>query len=349
METRYDRANKAFLILDEQGNDTEDSISFKFLDSYKENNHEDEPLTDFSFEIYYQKGVRESNYRTLYLHDTSLVDNRKIIGMMIPFSALITEDEEMRKNKALSCYVFHSYQYLLKQEEFREVVDLESMSAIISERHADTCLCVYHIPSCPLDVHSKLEISFASFGYYKTIKDYINPKVNQTANVILRPCVGILGDDGNPFDPYLFDCIRTHLNEKDPVLKFLYLYQIIESFFTRIVVQDLKNLIDEVQNPAGSFKDLSETFKIKKEINRWITIEERAQIKGADHTELDEKCRLFLGSKDDKLKHPQSIYSVRNHIVHRFRVAINQIELLREINSLFELYLLDVLCRYTEE
>ena len=64
METRYDRANKAFLILDEQGNDTEDSISFKFLDSYKENNHEDEPLTDFSFEIYYQKGVRESNYRT---------------------------------------------------------------------------------------------------------------------------------------------------------------------------------------------------------------------------------------------------------------------------------------------
>ena len=114
-------------------------------------------------------------------------------------------------------------------------------------------------------------------------------------------------------------------------------------------MQDLKNLIDEVQNPAGSFKDLSETFKIKKEINRWITIEERAQIKGADHTELDEKCRLFLGSKDDKLKHPQSIYSVRNHIVHRFRVAINQIELLREINSLFELYLLDVLCRYTEE
>lgn len=113
--------------------------------------------------------------------------------------------------------------------------------------------------------------------------------------------------------------------------------------------EDLENLIEEVQNPAGSFKDLSETLKIRKEINRWTTIEERAQIKGLEHTELDEKCRQFLACTDDKLKHPQSIYSVRNHIIHRFRVAVNQIELLDEINSLFELYLLDVLCRYTDK
>lgn len=349
METRYDRANKAFLILDEQGNDTEYSVFFKFLDSYKKNNHEDEPLTDFSFEIYYQKGVRESNYRTLYLYDSTKENKRKIIGMMIPFSALITEDEEMQNNKDLSCYVFHSYQYLLQQKEFQDVVDFDSMSSIISERYADACLCIYHIPSCKSDIQSKLEMSLASFGYYKGIKDYINPKVNQTANVILRPCDGIMGDDGKPFDQYLFDCIRKHLNEKDPVLKFLYLYQIIESFFTRIVVQDLENLIEEVQNPAGSFKDLSETLKIRKEINRWTTIEERAQIKGLEHTELDEKCRQFLNCTDDKLKHPQSIYSVRNHIIHRFRVAVNKIELLNEINFLFELYLLDVLCRYTEK
>lgn len=348
METRYDRANKAFLILDEQGNDTEDSISFKFLDSYKENNHEDEPLTDFSFEIYYQKGVRESNYRTLYLHDTSLEDNRKIIGMMIPFSALITEDEEMRKNKDLSCYVFHSYQYLLKQEDFQDVVDYDSMSDIISERYADTCLCVYHLPSCPLEIHSKLEISMAKYGYYKTIKDYTNPKIDLTERIVLRPCDGILEADGNPFDQYLFDCIRTHLNEKDPVLKFLYLYQIIESFFTRIVVQDLEGLIAEVKNPAGALKDMSDSLKIRKEINRWTTIEERAQIKGAEHAELDEKCRQFLTSTDANLKHPQSIYSVRNHIIHRFRVAIIQVELLKEINFLFELYLIDVLCRYKE-
>lgn len=348
METRYDRANKAFLILDEQGNDTENSISFKFLDSYKENNHEDEPLTDFSFEIYYQKGVRESNYRTLYLHDTCLEDNRKIIGMMIPFSALITEDEEMRKNKDLSCYVFHSYQHLLKQEDFQDVVDLDSMSDIISERYADTCLCVYHLPSCPLDIHSKLEISMAKYGYYKTIKDYTNTKIDLTEKIILRPCDGILGANGTPFDQYLLDCIRTHLNEKDPVLKFLYLYQIIESFFTRIVVQDLEELISEFKNPAGAPKDLSDSLKIKKEINRWTTIEQRAKMGGAEHSELDAKCRDFLGCTGAELKHPQSIYSVRNHIIHRFRVAINQMELLKEINSLFELYLIDVLCRYKE-
>lgn len=349
METRYDRANKAFLILDEQGNATEDSISFKFLDSYNENKHEDEPLTDFSFEIYYQKGVCESNYHTLYLHDSSEEDNRKIIGMMIPFSALVTEDEDMQSDKNLSCYVFHSYQYLLQQKEFHDVVDIVSFADIISERYADTCLCIYHIPSCPIDIQSKLEISLASYGYYKTIKDYINPKINIAANIILCPCDGILGADGAPFDQYLFDCIRKHLNEKDPVLKFLYLYQIIESFFTRIVVQDLEELITEFKNPAGAPKDLSDSLKIKKEINRWTTIEQRAQIKGTEHTELDEKCRQFLGCPGANLKHPQSIYSVRNHIIHRFRVVINQDGLLKEINSLFELYLIDVLCRYTEK
>ena len=188
----------------------------------------------------------------------------------------------------------------------------------------------------------------AKYGYYKTIKDYTNPKIDLTEKIIRRPCDGILEADGNPFDQYLFDCIRTHLNEKDPVLKFLYLYQIIESFFTRIVVQDLEGLIAEVKNPAGALKDMSDALKIRKEINRWTTIEERAQIKGAEHAELDETCRQFLTSTDANLKHPQSIYSVRNHIIHRFRVAIIQVELLKEINFLFELYLIDVLCRYKE-
>lgn len=349
METRYDRGTKSFLILNSEGNPTGDSVKYRFLDEYKGNKHEDEPLTDFTFSIYYRKDVKESDYRTLYLYDTTKDDNKRIIGMMIPFSSLTTEDEEIVKDKNLSCYAFHAYQYILKQTEFEDVYDYESMGEVISQKFENTCLCIFHNPSCSLDIQKKLEISLTKYGFYKYIKDYVNAKIDKDAKLVLYPCDGVLNADGSFYDQYFIDCIRTHLNEKDPILKFLYLYQIIESFFTRIVVQDLEALIAEAKSPAGSLKDFSESLKIKKEINRWQVIEDRAHMSGAGYDVLDTKCCEFLGITDNKLTHPKSIYAVRNHIIHRFRVAVSQIELLKEINFFFELYLIDVLCHYKED
>ena len=55
METRYDRTTRSFLILDSDGNESGDSIKYRFLDTRGGNNFEDENLDDFSFTVCFKE------------------------------------------------------------------------------------------------------------------------------------------------------------------------------------------------------------------------------------------------------------------------------------------------------
>lgn len=60
METRYDRTTHSFLILDINGNESGDSIKYKFLDTHDENKFEDENFDAFSFTVCFKEKMKES-------------------------------------------------------------------------------------------------------------------------------------------------------------------------------------------------------------------------------------------------------------------------------------------------
>lgn len=348
MEVKYDRAVKSFIVKAPDGSER-GSIEFKFTDSYNDKKHEDESVDLFSYTIYHKKDVKESLYPQVYVHDDSAKNHKKRIGWMIPFNTIVTEDEDILKEIHLSCFVFHAFLYLLSQPDFASVSSLDDMREVVDDKYKDTCLLVVYNSFYPADKIDRLEIPLASYGYYTKLSNYANSFIVDTNEILLYPTDGLLQKDGTPIDNYFIECIRTHLDEKEPVLKFMYLYQIIEVLFSRVLIKQLQAFIDEIKNPQGSFKDVSEEINhIKKEIDRWNAIERMSGHEDRDYTKLDDKCNEFLRRKENPYVHPKSIYMVRNQFIHRFRIATQNYDDIREINQLFELYLIDLLCAYKE-
>lgn len=140
METRYDRTTHSFLILDSEGNETGDSIKYRFVDIYKGDKFEIENFDDYSFNFCFKEGMKESEDYS-FIENKDIEDDNKRIGWVIPLSLLITDDDTILNNRHLSRYVFQAYQFLLKSKEYEEVMDDESFSTKINEEANKTRVC----------------------------------------------------------------------------------------------------------------------------------------------------------------------------------------------------------------
>lgn len=71
---------------------------------------------------------------------------------------------------------------------------------------------------------------------------------------------------------------------------------------------------------------------------------------GSDYNDLHCKCVSFLEKRGRKgaIEFPESIYAIRNFIVHDFRFIIDDIKLeeIDDINFLFEILVLDLIIKY---
>lgn len=350
METRYDRANKSFLIFDQPGIESA-RIEFPFEDHCKNLNFEDEDIANYTFSIYFKNKVKETDCYNLFLHDETVQGNKVRIGWGIPLSTLVTEDDDLRCNPHLSCYVFLAYRHLFALPDFAEIVDYKSFSeALSSYISPDACLVITNNGRIDANILARLELSFARHGFYKNPLCYENNAVRLPNNkkIVLFQTADIQDAVGNYIDSYFLEFISKHITESLPLIRFLYLYQIMEVLFNRVLVQKLKSLLKDIEQDNGSTRELSEELKGQTEYARWEVIEKRAGMQNADYGDLDAKCNAFLGRTNNLLPHPNSVYQVRNHITHRFRKVIAKANEINEICDLFELYLLDLLINYKD-
>lgn len=350
METRYDRANKSFLIFDQPGVESA-CIEFPFEDHCRTIYFEEENIANYTFSIYFKNKVRETDCYNLFLYDEAVQGKKTRIGWVIPLSTLVTEDEELRSNPHLSCYVFLAYKYLFALPDFANIEDYKSFSEVVGTYLSpDACLVITNNDRIDASVLDRLELSFARYGFYKNLLSYGNNEIRLPANkkLVLYQTADIQDAAGNYIDPYFQEFISKHITESSPLIRFLHLYQIMEVLFNRVLVQKLKALLKDIEQDNGSTRELSEELKGQTEYARWEAIEKRAGMQNADYGELDKKCNAFLGRTANVLPHPNSVYQVRNHITHRFRKVITKANEISEICDLFELYLLDLLVNYKD-
>lgn len=351
MEAKYSRADKSFLIFDEKG-DTGDKVRFWFSDLENDLNFEDEDKELFTFTLYYKKDAIEAlDYASISNKEKGNKPEHRV-GWIFPMSILVTENDDIRTNTHLSCYVFHAYQYLLSQPDFEDVSDFGSFRDVInSDKYKDACLLGTYKPHYSDAEIKKLELPLAKYGFYKHPQSFVNSRCSKINKwlIELTPSSTIVDNAGNFIEPYVEELLKHHLSEPRPFIKFLYLYQVIEVFLNKVLIKRLEDFLVELKSPTGSIRELSDELKNKNtEISRWDEIEAKASLKGLDYPELDNLCCKFVGRDDGTLSHPNSIYKVRNHITHRFRIAVQNEDDIHKINELFELYLLDLLTRYDE-
>lgn len=350
METRYDGTTHSFLILDSDGNESGVSIKYRFLDTYNGDKFENDNFNDYSFNFCFKENIKESEDYS-FIENKDIEDDNKRVGWVIPLSLLITDDETILENPHLSCYVFQAYKYLLKTPEYEEVLDDESFSTKISEEtNRNKCLLItYNCHLADTDI-KRLELPLAGYGYYYYDNHHYNEKRKSVENnkISLSLACHIIDNTGCYIDTYFEQLLNKHLTIQEPIIRFLYLYQVIEILINKVLIKNLEDLINELKGPTGSIREVSDVLKKQTEIERWKKIESDSAILHSDYEDLSRLCNSYVRRTENPFEHPNSIYKVRNHVVHRFRFAAQNQNDIKDINNLFEMYLYDLLIKYKE-
>lgn len=350
MEIKYNRAEHSFQILDENSLTVGD-IKYKFLDKSDSIDFENDNPEDYTFSYCYKANLKEAKDYTFIINSKETGDNQRI-GWIIPISLLITDDETILSNKHLSYYIFQAYQFLLKESDsFMDVNSFEMFSEVISrENFKDVCLLITNNKHISNSEIIKLELPLAMYGYYFHDIKHFNKKRKDVENnkISINLTASLVDNTGKYIDSYINELLSNYLSENESIIRFLYLYQVIEVLMNRLLIKKLEELIVELKGPIGSIKEIDEVLKSKSEIIRWEEIEGMSKVTGNDYTELDNICNNFIRRTKNKFNHPNSIYKVRNHITHRFRVAVQNQNDIMKINDLFEMYLYDIMTGYKE-
>lgn len=346
----YNHDRKAFLI--KNGEDELADVPFPFSDQ----NHEGELLketeaVEYDFSVYYKKGIRELAFRetNLYVGENCGVSKR--IGWMLPIATLTTDDHEILAKKHMNQYVFFGYCHLLGIKEVVNRITTEndkSFGEILGELYPDGSLLVTNKDRKPeWFTFKKVELSLARNGFYKTPSGFCNPLIKELKCLNLIPAAEILQNDDNYVEPYIEDFLTKYVYNDNIFIRFFYLYQILEVLMNREMIQQLEDYLDLIKKVKPNYRKIENGLKETTELKRLAKIVLNAKFNSDIIEQLDEKCNVYLESDENcLLKHPESVYQVRNHIVHRFRIASGEEAGLIDVCNHIELYLYDLLINY---
>ena len=115
--------------------------------------------------------------------------------------------------------------------------------------------------------------------------------------------------------------------------------------------QEMIHLLEDylylLRHVKPNYRKIENGLKETTESKRLAKIVENAKLRSDIVVQMDEKCNTYLGADNDSLlKHPESVYQVRNHIVHRFRIASEDEAGLIDVCNHIELYIYDLLIQY---
>lgn len=349
METIYDHDKKAFLIKEED--DVLAEVPFKFSDQ----NHEGRLLLmseaeGYDFSVYYKKGIRELAYRETKLKVGEGGGKPQRLGWMLPMVTLTTEDHDILAKEHMNQYVFFAYCYLLKKEQVVEQITTEekSFGDILGDLFPDGSLLIANRDKEPGGfTFKKIELSLARNGFYIKPSGYCNPLITEEGSLNLTFAAEILKEDNTYVYPYIEEFLTKYAYNDNVFIRFFYLYQILEVLMNQEIIQQLKDYLCLLENEKPNYRKLENVIKENTESKRLKNIVENAQLNSSIASLMDTTCNTFLGADEDcLLSHPESIYQVRNHIVHRFRVASGDEDGLKDICDHIELYLYDLLIQY---
>lgn len=343
MHVDYDRTRHAFVVRANISTETID-IPFPLLD--QDNNgivFEDNPK-DYDYKIFYKKDYKENDI--FQVVEKSL---KKRIGWIFPISSIISTSHDFVNNPHYCRYAFLAYMLLLQNEiNEHKIVDHE-FNIIIENEYSDAILLILKKELVKDITGFKIDNYYANlykFGYYLEKRD-TNPYIELSSNkkiVIQSISSDIASND------YIMRLFEILCKENHPIIKFHILYQVVELLIEDTLIDSLEKIIEQVKEKAIYVRSIREQVsKFESEKDR-INIIVKKNCMGSDYNDLHCKCVSFLEKRGRKgaIEFPESIYAIRNYIVHDFRFIIDDIKLeeIDDINFLFEILVLDLIIKY---
>ena len=285
-----------------------------------------------TFDIFYlaKSYLRESDIFQVFDKKES-----KRIGWCIPITALASKDHDFINNEHFLRYAYIALKEVFRNfpnDVFTNLIDVSHSDSIsISDIfHESTALLIISrenlSESCILDLPKALPSLFR-FGYVKL--SMANPDfltLNRESPVDKKLWIDFMSDqvDNSELIPPLLENV-AFCSEASAVLKFFYLYQIIELLLECIFKNEQKVVVRELlscEDDCSKIKEVLEKVQATNSEKRRISLlmSRYSSLATSDLDLLKSSCNQLLAEIDRKegVEFCSYFYPVRNFIFHQF-------------------------------
>lgn len=288
----------------------------------------------------------------------------KRIGWIFPIQVLDSNENDFADNKFLNKYKFPVFTQLLKLGNLiKPEFNGNNNYRITDFFNEDIIVFVVSVETLPegvqLNILNYLPC-FANFGYYPWNNDHHQHFDQQQSLALKKRGDKKINIRKSSLDisqnQFLTDLYNIHLKSINHfLLKFYFLYQVIEFLMEENFNTDFYTLVDEYNKNHLSKNDLKEKINsITRERGSISSLFEKATIPPSIETDFKRDCKALLENYYSKT--PESlcdlIYDTRNLVVHRYREIIKKdenVDLLDLITHELEVIINELIISYSPQ
>ena len=310
------------------------------------------------YEIYlFENSYLNAENDVFQVYENTISEER--LGWVFPITILESNENDYREFSNLNNYKYVAYKKLFELNFKIQARDNTNEFLKLSEVFGNIIICILCKETTKKIKEFKFEnyiLSFYKYGYL-LLSDF--PKSNaiydrtafiteMRSNSRVNLTKAKFDITNNEFTKSLF---IEHLLQSDNFLvRFIFLYQIVEHFIDEFSETQFKEHIENYQSKKLAKNDFRECIN-KSATERKLLIDLfnstliQKELKEEFITEVD---FLYndLGRVTKKNSFPDKIYNVRNLVTHSLRELTTKSELLKKITELFERIIVDLLINY---
>lgn len=316
--------------------------------------HKDYQPEDYTLYILYKSKFSENDIFQVYERDLN-----KRIGWIFPLQSLLSTSHDYAENVHFLKYAFVAFQKLLTNANNSLEFSLDRETSDLREVYDEGSTIVLILSNTDLPNGFYLPFylpALFKYGYYfKYVKGFnskTKPPAGKKVNLqqVAVPLQVDFQQIASPLQPedYLTELFEELIYEQHPLVKFHLLYQVVELLIEKVLHHELKAVYDKLRKKEIYTRDLQDHIKSfipeEKRITKLFSDYESF----LDIRDLQNQCDSLLqilGKAEQTGEGiAKSLYAVRNFIVHDYRSLPKlQIDTLKDINSHFEILLVDML------
>lgn len=317
-------------------------------------------INDFQLILMHSTNYAENDIFQVYERDAGIR-----IGWVFPIRSLVSNNHDEASNIHFLRYAYVAFQKLLLNPENKtEFVSSENAALIeedgIQERGLyDEETIVLILSNNQLSTIPNFDIknyypAFASQDYYTQKVKYNYSRTVTNQRLYVKSIAVQLRNES-----YLEELFEKLITENHPLVRFHVLYQVIELLIEKVLLFELTLIADKLKAKQIIARDVDQQIKkIQSEEKRIIrlfddytTTTSGNPARASIRTDLKTQCDILLngvGKPNDTLQGAaNSIYSVRNFVVHDYRNIPSALKThLANINQKLFLFIVDALTYY---
>lgn len=285
----------------------------------------------------------------------------KRFGWIFPISTLESNDNDYVDFKSFKHIRWVAYNKLLRLSIKLDYND-SNQDYRLTDFYSNTCVCILSKEEIRLVSGFRIEnyiLSFLKYDYllYQTenkgvavFDKKIEIKQLRAENHVIHLKRSNFNIVRNFYTKSLF---LEHLYQsKDFLVRYIFLYQILEHLIQEQADRILMGAINSYQNKTISKNDLREQMsKFQSDKNLLIEVFKQSSIQPELRAKYLENCKFLYSdiNRECKDTFEEVVYAFRNLITHDYRILVQKTKEVKELIYLFELIIIELLINYKIE